>query len=357
MSSLQYRYSEFRYDGDRTISGVVLDYSDAAQLDKKGSLERFEPRAFGDLENEDIILNFQHDRKVPIARTGGGGLTVHDDGARVTLTATLPNTRAADDALELIKSKVMRGFSVEFMPTKQRWKDKTRFVSKAQLKNIAIVDRPAYPLSTINPRSEIEDQIMDRHEIEALIKETLEARSEKELNVRSVARDLSKTIEEAIEKNIDTQVREQIQTALEERGKMEMEKKEMEEENMEMKEKAEKDKKMREMEMDEERKKMEMEAEDRAELISNVRPLLAEDFETRGKSKHEILIAAVGDVVQEPEKRSEDYLQAKVETILENRESSAEQQRAQKSGARPGGNRGMSINRSNVIDLLNTKRG
>ena len=356
MNTLQYRFAELRYDGDRTVSGVVLNYSDMAQLDSKGTKERFEPRAFGDLENEDIILNFQHDRTVPIARTGGGGLQIHDDGTQVTLSATLPNTRAADDALELIKNKVMRGFSIEFMPTKQRWDKRTRVVSKAQLKNIAIVDRPAYPQSIIDLRAQEELQ-MDKDEIAKLIRDELEKRDEANFNLTQVTRRITDQVETAMEKQIDQQVREQIKTALEERAEMEEKKREVEEENMEMKEEREKEKKMREVEMEEERKKMEMEAEDRAEIIANIRPLLPEDFETRGKSVQEILVAAVGDTVSEPEKRSQDYLQAKVETILEIREASEVQQRAQRKGAtQKTAQGGLTINRSNVIDLLNTQR-
>ena len=57
----------------------------------------------------------------------------------------------------------------------------------------------------------------------------------------------------------------------------------------------------------------------RADLIVSVKPLLPADFETRGKSNHEILVAAAGDEVDRAEERSDEYLLAKVEGIIERR--------------------------------------
>ena len=64
---------------------------------------------------------------------------------------------------------------------------------------------------------------------------------------------------------------------------------------------------------------IEEEAEKRAELISNVRPLLPDNYATQGKTIKDVLVAAVASEVEEPEKRSEDYLLAKVENIIERR--------------------------------------
>ena len=113
--NLQRRFVEFRYDGDRTISGVAMRYGDVAEL-PWGDKERFEPGAFGNVGSSDVILNFQHDRKRPLARTGGSGLTLDDSSQELRLTAKLPDTREANDAIELVKQNIVRGFSVEFLP-------------------------------------------------------------------------------------------------------------------------------------------------------------------------------------------------------------------------------------------------
>ena len=60
-------------------------------------------------------------------------------------------------------------------------------------------------------------------------------------------------------------------------------------------------------------------AEARADLIVRVRSLMPEAFEFKGKSTHDILVAAAGEEVERAEERSDDYLMAKVEDIVDRR--------------------------------------
>ena len=109
---LRYRYADLAEVKGRTLRGVLLRYGDVA----KGYKERILAGAFGDLSSADILLNLQHDRGRPLARTGGG-LTLTDGPEHLQVTAVLPETRDADDALKLIESGVLRGLSCEFFPT------------------------------------------------------------------------------------------------------------------------------------------------------------------------------------------------------------------------------------------------
>ena len=43
--------------------------------------EEFQAGAFGSVSALDVILNRQHDRRMPLARTGGGGLVLTDSTA------------------------------------------------------------------------------------------------------------------------------------------------------------------------------------------------------------------------------------------------------------------------------------
>ena len=64
-------------------------------------------------------------------------------------------------------------------------------------------------------------------------------------------------------------------------------------------------------------------ADARADLLITTKPLLPKDFDPKGKAAKEILVAAVGDEVTDAAQRSEDYLMAKVEGIVERREKAA----------------------------------
>ena len=306
---VEYRFfeAELRVEGERTISGVAMRYGDVATL-PWGEKERFEPGAFGSTARGDVILNFQHDRARPLARTGGGGLTITDSPTDLRLEAVMPDTREGDDALELVRKRVMRGFSVEFIPDsirveKSDGKADLVIVETAKLRNIGLVDRPAYPASRVNPRSQ---DAMNEAEIRKLIEDALKARDGDGGKVDVDA--LVRAVAEGSKTTIDASVREQVAAALKERDDAEAARAEEAEKRKKAEQKAKDDEEM-----------MEKKAEERAELLTMVTPLLPDDFTARGASNHDILVAAVGDEVDGAKDRSEDYLRAKVEGIIERR--------------------------------------
>ena len=343
--------SELRFEGDRIITGVAMRYGDVADL-PWGGRERFESGAFGDLGRADVILNVQHCRERMLCRTGGGGLTVDDNPQELRIRAEIPNTQEGNDVLELVQKRVLRGLSIEFVPDKHisDMRDdgtEVRIIQEAKLQNIAIVDRPAYPNARLNPRS----QSMDETEIRALIEKALEARSsDTSINVEVLTRGLKDMMSKSIEGAVSSRVNGMVKEAMKEReAEMADEMKRQIDDMMGEKERAlaEKDdaekraaeeKAASEEKAKEERERLEADAEERAELLMMAKPLLAEDFEVRGKSNQEILVAAVGDEVKDADKRSEDYLRAKVEGIVERRAAADDTRQRNAGGApNPGG--------------------
>ena len=148
---MEFRYAEIRADG-RQLSGVAVKYGDTAKL--PFGLERFEPGAFGRVQDADIILNVQHRRDRPLARSGGGGLLLTDSQRELAIAATLPSTRESDDALELVRTGVLRGLSIEFTARRDRKDNGVRVVEKAELSGVGLVDRPAYRESSVEAREE-----------------------------------------------------------------------------------------------------------------------------------------------------------------------------------------------------------
>ena len=68
-----------------------MRYGDTADIG--GLPERFEPGAFGDVGAADVLLNRQHDRTEPLARTGGAGLVLMDTADSLTMRADLAGHR------------------------------------------------------------------------------------------------------------------------------------------------------------------------------------------------------------------------------------------------------------------------
>lgn len=143
------RYAELRAEPDgRRLTGRAIVYGDTARL--PWGRERIEAGAFAPVG--DVILNRQHDRGAPLARTGGGGLVLRDGAAALELEATLPDTRAADDVLALVRAGVMRGLSVEFRAVAERMDGGVRVIERARLSAVAVVDTGAYPASDVAAR-------------------------------------------------------------------------------------------------------------------------------------------------------------------------------------------------------------
>ena len=140
------RFAEFRVEGEGVIAGTAIRYGDLARV---GSFaERFEP---GALRFDDVIVNLMHRREAPVARTGAG-LTLTDGQGALEARISLPDTTYGREARELVEARILRGMSIEFRASQERWEDKTRIIESATLTGIGLVDRPAYPDSVIAQR-------------------------------------------------------------------------------------------------------------------------------------------------------------------------------------------------------------
>ena len=169
---------------------------------------------------------------------------------------------------------------------------------------------------------------MDENKIREIVEAALKGRSGAP---DAVSGDIAKALVPSIAESVraaladETKRREEAETAtaaaekaFEERVAAEVE--ERMKDKMGDKKKAEGDDDM----SDEDREKMSKkkalaDAEERADLLVMVRELLPKDFDRTGKTNHEILVAAAGDEVKDAANRSEDYLRAKVESIVERR--------------------------------------
>lgn len=142
-----YCRAEISPENEMQLSGRAIRYGDVATL--PFGKEVIDQGAFGDLSSTDVILNRQHDRGMPLARTGGGGLVIDDSPTGLMLRAELPDTATGREAITLVRSGVLRGFSVEFRALREYVRDRILHVAEAALIAIALVDRPAYPESQV----------------------------------------------------------------------------------------------------------------------------------------------------------------------------------------------------------------
>ena len=80
------------------------------------------------------------------------GLSLRDSSTQLSLRASLPRTSTADDALELVRQRGLRGLSVEMHISSERHEGGLRVIEKAALTGFGLVDSPAYPQSEVEAR-------------------------------------------------------------------------------------------------------------------------------------------------------------------------------------------------------------
>ena len=146
---IEHRQSPYVRLNGRALEGVAVLYGDRANLG--WTTEQIQPGAFAPLP-QDVMLRMQHDRGRPIARTGGSGLVLADSPTALEYRAELPNTRDADDVIEMVKTGILRGNSVELHVIADRMEGDTRIVERAALLGLSVVDDPAYKGSKLEAR-------------------------------------------------------------------------------------------------------------------------------------------------------------------------------------------------------------
>ena len=136
---LERRYADLSEIEGRTLSGLALPFEVETRV---GTMrERF---ARGSVQSTgEAVLNRQHQRAVPLAREPETlTFDIREDG--LWMSATLPETREADDTLALVKARVLRGLSVEFVAKRERNEGGVRVVEEATVYGLAVVDSGAY---------------------------------------------------------------------------------------------------------------------------------------------------------------------------------------------------------------------
>ena len=325
---LQTRYVELRFEGENVVSGTMMRYGDTARL-PWGEDERFERGAFGDVSQLDFRLNVQHERQAIVARTGGGGLTLIDNGVSLDFRAELdPEDPDGKRAIRKVARGLLRGASIEFMPLKWRLegsKDRgyTTVHEQTELRGGGLVDSPAYPGSTLREQQERYEQRIatleggnmltdeQKAELRAIIAESLAQRdadaTAQDANATAIATAVRSAFQQFRDDDLPDIVAVAVAAATPEPA-------------------TEPPANTPPVDGDPppdddggRAATFDAEVQARADLIVQVQPLMPHDYDFAGKTRSEILVTAAGDEVPNAAERSDDYLHAKVEGILERR--------------------------------------
>lgn len=159
MSDLETRAIELEYreeDGDGWLEGLAVPYGEIAPTFS----ERFEP---GSVEpDETVWLRNQHDQTIGVIKA------VEERAEGFWIRAKLSLDNLSKSVRDQLRDGTVRSLSVGFVPLEERQEDGIRVVTRALLREVSVVSRPAYAgASILATREESKDHQVPNHKEES----------------------------------------------------------------------------------------------------------------------------------------------------------------------------------------------
>lgn len=99
-------------DEGNTVEGLAVVFNQTTDLG--WFTEEIDARAFDGAKMNDVVLNFNHNNDVVLARTTNGSLSVDVRNDGVYMTASIVNTSQGRDILELVRQGLVNKMSFAF---------------------------------------------------------------------------------------------------------------------------------------------------------------------------------------------------------------------------------------------------
>jgi HK97 family phage prohead protease len=138
---------EVRADREgRTVHGIVVPFGRIAKVSDGGPTyqEAFQPGAFARTINAGVdrvkLLSHHSARTNPLGRA----TMLREDAAGLYGEFHVSNTRAGDEALELVRDGALDSFSVGFRPIQQAKRDGVVWRTEVAMREASLVTFPAY---------------------------------------------------------------------------------------------------------------------------------------------------------------------------------------------------------------------
>jgi HK97 family phage prohead protease len=131
-------------------------------LNRGGFHEQIAPGAFRKtLQDQDVVLLFNHDTSKPLARISAGNLSLSETASGLEAEATPVNTSYGQDLLKLTRAKVVKGMSFGFEVIRDSWTDDqgrssnpnvgtNRTIQEVRLHEVSAVTFPAYESTSLS---------------------------------------------------------------------------------------------------------------------------------------------------------------------------------------------------------------
>lgn len=149
----------------REVEGIACVFNQSTDLG--WYTEEIDRNAFDECKMDDVVLNFNHDNNMILARTTNGSLELSIDDEGLHQKATIVDTSTGRDVLTLVKEGLISKMSFAFTIDENEWIEKKgekdhRIITKiARLYDVSLVTFPAYNQTSAFARDE--DSLVKEH--------------------------------------------------------------------------------------------------------------------------------------------------------------------------------------------------
>lgn len=171
---------------DSKVTGTAVVFNQWSE-DLGGFIETIDPKAFDNVDLEDIVLLYNHDTGAVLSRTSANTLSINIDENGLHFTGELPDTTLGKDVLTNLRNGNIQGMSFGFTIDDDDWEetensDQLKHIIKSigKLYEISLTPFPAYKETdvTLSERSKKKYQTLEAD------KAWLEL--QKELNIKEI---------------------------------------------------------------------------------------------------------------------------------------------------------------------------
>ncbi|HEU0194653.1 MAG TPA: HK97 family phage prohead protease [Gaiellales bacterium] len=132
----------------RILEGCIVPYGEATKVSDGGPayFELFEPGCFRKQLRAADKLELRYEHRDDLGSSVGVGRALHEEASGLYGEFTVHQGAFGDQALELVRSGVLPGFSVEFRDRFAQWRKvgETVVRSSCELFSVGLVRKPAY---------------------------------------------------------------------------------------------------------------------------------------------------------------------------------------------------------------------
>ena len=178
------RTANFEYQDDITgrVEGIACVFDQPTDLG--WFTETIDRHAFDECDMSDVVLNFNHDNSILLARTLNGSLTLSVDDRGLHQSASIIDTTDGEDVMKLVKNGLVNKMSFAFTIARdgERWETingkEHRTITKIEkLFDVSLVTFPAYSQTSASAR---DDEMAKAH------LETLKRRREQDKKMEAI---------------------------------------------------------------------------------------------------------------------------------------------------------------------------